>query len=376
MTTTPLPPLSAPQQAFPPPPPTPEQIVLLQAVQDYPALSVLVSTTPAPVMTPADATRVRARVAQAVERVRREQLGPAADDAVAALTQLAERVAAEPTGRGLALFASAGTSMAVPLPLAVRDRVVVDPTFATRDLVRALHRTPRHHVLVLNSGEARLFTGAGDVLRPVQGSAFPLQNERPRRPAGARSGAKDADAAAFYREVDQALGTQLRLHPAPLVLVGPDRVVAQFRNVSRNLGRLAGQLEGNLASEPLPELVARCRPVLEQYLLSRQAEALALLEQRARTSRVVTGMTSCWLAARREAPEMLAVEEGLYYPARLSDDGDLLMPADDVEHPEVIDDAVDELLELVLDRGGWVALVEDGALADRGRVALTLRGRD
>jgi hypothetical protein len=73
---------------------------------------------------------------------------------------------------------------------------------------------------------------------------------------------------------------------------------------------------------------------------------------------------------------MLAVEEGLFYPARLSDDGDLLLPATDVEHPDVIDDAVDELIELVLERGGWVALVEDGALVEHGGVALTLRSHD
>ena len=273
-------PTAAPAQraAFPPPPPTPEQVVLLQAVTDYPALSVLVSTTPAPVMTPADAARVRARVAEAVQRVRREKLGAAAEQAVAALTGLADRAAQSPTSSAIGLFASARVSMAVPLPVTVRDRVVVDPTFATRDLVRALHRTPRHVVLVLNSGEARLFAGAADTLRPVTRGSFPLRNERPRRPSGARVSAKDADAAAFYREVDAALGTYLRLHPSPLVLVGPDRVLAQFRSVSRNLSRLAGALDGNVATLPLPELVERCRPVLERYLLSRQAEALALLE--------------------------------------------------------------------------------------------------
>lgn len=364
------------REAFPPPPPTPEQVVLLQAVTDYPAVSVLVSTTPSPVMTPADAAQLRGRVAEAVGRVRKERRGEPAERAVQALLGLVERATQAPTSAALALFASAEVAMAVPLPVAVRDRVVVDPTFATRDLVRALHRTPRHVVLVLNSGEARLFTGAADALRPVTRGAFPMQNDRPRRPAGARASAKGADTAAFYREVDAALGTHLRLHPAPLVLAGPDRVVAQFRAVSRNLSRLAGVLDGNVATLPLPELVERCRPVLERYLLSRQAEALSLLEQRVGASRAVAGLPSAWLAARRERPEMLAVEEGLFYPARVSEDGDHLEPATDVEHPDVIDDAVDELIELVLDRGGWVALVEDGALAAHGGVALTLRTRD
>jgi hypothetical protein len=112
--------------------------------------------------------------------------------------------------------------------------------------------------------------------------------------------------------------------------------------------------------QPLAELAGRTRPVLERYLHSRQQEALELLDRRTSSSRAVSGMSSAWLAARTERPEMLAVEQGLFFPARLSGDGDLLLPATDVEHPDVLDDAVDELIELVLDRGGWVALVDDG----------------
>ena len=371
--TTPTVPAVHPQ-AVAPAPPTPQQVVLLQSVRDYPAVSVLMNTSPAPAMRPDDVTRLRGMVAQAVARLRSEDLGPKASAAQEALERLCARAARQPTASALALFASAGTSLAVPLPVAVRERVAVDPTFATRDLVRALHRTPRHVVLVLNSGEARLFQGVGGTLRPAVRSAFPLQAGPPR--SDQRSRVRQPDPTPFYRTVDAALGTFLRLHPAPLVLVGPDRALAGFRSVSRNLGRLAGTLEGNLAREPLAELAARCAPVLERYLQSRQEEALTLLEKRSSTGRVVSGMVSCWLAARRERPEMLAVEEGLFYPARISADGDLLLPASDVEHPDVIDDAVDELIELVLDRGGWIALVEDGALAGYEGVALTLRSHD
>jgi len=364
----------AEQQVFPPAPPTAQQVVLLQAVRDYPAVSVLLNTAPAPVMEPRDVGRLKAMVADAVQRLRSEDLGPKGHAAVASLERLAARAVNGATSTALGLFASTGTSLAVPLPVAVHERVVVDPTFATRDLVRALHRTPRHLVLVLNSGEARLFQGVGDTLRPALRSSFPLKADPPR--GDQRSRGREPDSTAFYRKVDAALGTFLRLHPSPLVLVGPDRALAGFRSVSRNLGRLAGTLEGNLAREPLSDLAVRCKPVLERYLLSRQQDALDLLERRASSGRVVSGMISAWLAARRERPEMLAVEEGMFYPARISADGDLLLPATDVEHPEVIDDAVDELIELVLDRGGWIALVEDGVLGAHERVALTLRTRD
>jgi hypothetical protein len=337
-------------------------------------VTLLLNTTPAPAMTSADAVRLRGLLGATAQRLRAER-ADGTEELLAVAERLVAQAASGPTSEALAVFVSRGTALTVPLRVEVRERAVVDPTFATRDLVRTLHRTPRHVVLALSSRDARLFDGAGDDLRPARSSAFPLLDPSGRDPDAARSGRGTGDGTAFLRTVDRALGTYLQLHPAPLVLAGPSRVLAAFTGLSRNLGRLAGQIPANVVQQPLSELVGRTRPVLERYLHSRQAEALELLDRRTGAHRAVSGMASAWLAARTERPEMLAVEQGLFFPARLSGDGDLLVPATDVEHPDVLDDAVDELIELVLDRGGWVALVDDGALAAHDGVALTVRPR-
>lgn len=359
--------------------PTPAEVVQLQQPQEYPAVSVLCATSPGPRLTAADGARLTFLVAEAVTRLESEVGRDAAATLRDGLTGLAEDALRRPSRAGLALYVSASHASAWSLPVTVVDRTVVDPTFATRDLLRSLHRTPRHLVLVLTDREARLFDGFGDTLLPALGGAFPLATPpaRPRRQGGrsARGGAQSDDEAvdAFLRTVDRALGAYVALHPAPLVVLGAQRVLSRFLNLSRNLGRLAGTLHGSHARTPLPVLTGLVRPVLEQYLRSRQDEAVALLEAREGAGRVVSGMAAAWLAARAERPEMLAVEEGLFYPARLSPDGDLLLPAEDTDHPDVIDDAVDELIETVLRRGGWVALTEDGALAAYDRVALVVR---
>ena len=362
-------------QRQPPALPTAEQVLLLQSVCGYPCVSLLMNTTPGPALTGAEAVRLDHLLSQAIRRLRAE--APCEDVALAQanLERLVENAAVGPTSSALALFAGPRTATALRLPVGVRERVVVDPTFATRDLVRSLHRTPRHVVLVLSSREARLLEGAGDQLRPAQTSAFPMHDTRPQRTERGRADRGDSDTVAFLRTVDRALTTYLRLHPAPLVLAGSTRTVATYTDLSNNLTRLAGSIPVNLSKEPLPALAARIRPTMEDYLLSRQQEALTLLDKRVGARRAASGMADCWLAARTERTEMLAVEQGLFYPARISDDGDLLVPASDVEHPEVIDDAVDELIELVLDRGGWVALVDDGTLTAHDGVALTLRSK-
>jgi hypothetical protein len=355
--------------------PAAAQILALQRVREYPAISLLMCTAPAARLERADAQRLETLAEQAVERVRAELQPAAAAPAVRRLRTLLAQAGRGPATRALAVYASASTESLIRLPVTVRDRAVVDPTFATRDLVRALHRTPRHLVLALGAEQARLFDAAADSLLPALTSAFPLHAGRQGGGRGrgrADRPARAADSSEFHRRVDAALGAYLRVHPAPLVLVGDDRNTAAFRRISANCGRLAGTVRGNLTT-PAPELVARIRTTLDAYLHRRQDEALALIDERAAVGRVASGMPAAWLAARVGRPEMLAVDESLYYPARLSDDGDILTPATDVDHPDVIDDAVDELIEFVLIRGGWIAFTTPGALDRHQGVALTTR---
>ncbi|WP_088317751.1 hypothetical protein [Kineosporia sp. R_H_3] len=347
--------------AWSPSPLTTGLVTLVQAVRGYPCVSLMMTTQPAPRMTPGDAARLERLRLHALGRLRTE--GLESRTVVDALDRLVQEAVTAPTERGLALYASEALARSVRLPVEVEDRTVVDPSFATRDLVRALHRTPRHVVLSLSAHRAALFDGQAGRLAPVPGRHFPLDLRTLETP----------DLATSMRIVDRALGTHLRLHPAPLVVAGPERTVAAFTAVSRHTGRLAGVVHGAVEHSTLEDLAARTRPVLERYLLSRQDDALALLERRAGAHRVAAGIASAWLAARTERPEMLAVEEGYRFPARLSVDGDLVTPAEDTEAPDVIDDLVDELIETVLDRGGWVALVRDGALGGHERVALTVR---
>jgi hypothetical protein len=363
----------------PPALPSPALVTRLQGLLGYPSVSVLMSTVPAPRMVADDVARLTALIRDVRRRLAEEDLPTAARELVDPLGGLAVQAATGPTTVAVGLFVSATACELVHLPVPVVDRVVVDPSFATRDLVRALHRTPRHVVLVLGRDQARLFDGLGESLRPAQTRAFP-------RSASGRGSRRSAGAAGrprreldperrrrFHRDVSQALRAYLRVNPAPVVMIGPERLLAEFQAVAGPPPRLAGTVRGSRLNAPMHQLVSIIRPVLRDYLRSRQDDALALIEQREQTEQLAGGIGAAWLAARSELPELLAVEEGYFYPARLDPSGDLLLPAPDVDHPEVIDDAVDELIEAVLRRGGWVALVEDGALDRHQRVALTVR---
>ena len=346
---------------------TPRTVLALQDHRCSSSVSLLLTTEPGPRLTPGDAARLEALVDEARRRLARERSATAA-----AVRENLDGMSTElpgPVGRALALFVSTGEISRVDLPVDVVDRTVVDPTFATRDLVRALHRTPRHVVLLLTADEAVLLDGSGDTLTPVR-SAFPLTDPQHRAGAPPRP--------EFQVAVDRALGAHLRMHPAPLVLVGPEPALSAFRWASRNTRRLAGTIRRDRPDPDDATLRGEIRGVLERYLHSRRDEAVALLATRTAEGRAVRGVQDAWTAARWERPEMLMVEQGFFHPARIADDGDTLLPAPDPHAPDVVDDVVDELIELVLARGGWIALLDDGTLARDGGpdgVALTLRRR-
>jgi hypothetical protein len=373
MTTVPATATAPPAQRRAPALPTAEQVVLLQAVRGYPAVSLLMNTTPSPALTGGEAARLHQLLAQATRRLRAEGPGDAPAAALANLERLVDDAVGGPTSAALALFAGPRTAMALRLPVEVKERVVVDPTFATRDLVRSLHRTPRHVVLVLSSREARLFEGAGDQLRPARTSAFRCARRgSARAPAAGRTATTRTPppscAASTARWAPTCACTRPRwCWPAARACWPPSPACRPTSAASPGPSRSTCRASRSRPwpSGSGPRWRTTCSPASTRRWRCWTGGSGA--------RRAVSGMADAWLAARTERPEALLVEQGLFFPARLSQDGDLLVPATDVEHPEVVDDAVDELIELVLDRGGWVALVDDGLLDAHGGVALTLR---
>jgi hypothetical protein len=67
------------------------------------------------------------------------------------------------------------------------------------------------------------------------------------------------------------------------------------------------------------------------------------------------------------------VEEDFHYPATVAASGMHLSPADDSTAPGVMDDAADQIIEVVLSKQGRVVFVDNEQLAEHQRIALILR---
>lgn len=365
--------------------PTPQDIHFFAAIRDYPCVSIVLATKPGSRMDPVDRTHLDALITVAHRRLMDEAVAEA-DTLIEQVREHVRMLGEGPTDQGLVIYASSAMVAHRHLPIVVADRVVVDPTFATRDLVRAVQANPDYLLLILDADSAHLYGSTVGSLSKVTDEDFPLRRSvvhqdsgtRPGRRKGARPGRIDQrnreQIRSFLRQVDAAVSSRLAEQPQPVIVMASDRVLSDYLSVTRLSERIIGLARGNGARMGVRRLERIVRPLLAEHLADLEAAAQDTLEARLPGREVLTGLPACWHAAQSERPELLLVEQSYAMPARLSDDGSLLAPTapNERELPEVIDDAVDELIELVIDKGGQVRFVPDGSLPHRDRVTLSV----
>ncbi len=146
----------------------------LQGQQDYPSLSLLAPTHRTAPATHKDRIVVKNLAEQGLRRLESEFKKREVAALVQNLNRLVDHVDWEHSLDGLALFASRDVATAVHLPFRPRARIVIDATFATRDLVYALNRAPCYRVLVLTEKPTRLFDASTNVLTEYAAKPFPM----------------------------------------------------------------------------------------------------------------------------------------------------------------------------------------------------------
>jgi hypothetical protein len=351
----------------------------LQGYKEYPSVSLLAPTHRTAPANRQDRVVVKNLIAQGLERLLGEFKKREIAAVIRNLEGLVARVDWEHALDGLALFANREVATAVQLPFRVKARFVVDATFATRDLVFALNRAPRYWVLVLTEKPTRLFDASTNLLTEVTAKPFPMVHKGPggasRLPGGQGinvSAVRDEAHREFFRNVDSALAALQSEEHLPVVLVGVDRYLAFFQEVTKDPDAIVGAVTGSYDAPSPSSLGKLVWPIFKAGQTLRRTRALARLHQAVSLNRHASGVDQVWRASFEKRCQTLLVEADFEYPADLSPDGDRLLPYTG-RGEAALDDAVDEMIERVIADGGEVFFYDDGVLDLHQRIAAILR---
>lgn len=352
-------------------------IQALQSHRDYPSISILAPTHRTAPLNKKDPIKVKNLVAKAIVRLHGEFTKREVAGIVKNLRDLVRNVDWQHTLDGLALFASRQQSTAVSLPFRVKPRAMIDETFATRDLVYAFNRAAPYRVLVLGH-TVRLYDAWTTVLEEHT-QPFPLEHRGPggaaKLPGGQginRSAVRDEATRKFFRTADEAVAFAQKANPLPLILVGAERSLAFYREVTSQTATIAGMLAGNHEKTPANALGKLVWPVADWAGTQRRTDALVQLDAAVSAGKYASGIDQIWRDVVGGKCRTLLVEKEFKYPADLNPTGERLLPYSG-KGPHALDDVVDEAIERVLAAGGEVFFYGDGDLDTHQRIAAVLR---
>lgn len=329
----------------------------LQRRSGYPCVTLLVNTTRGEWLDQTQQLTIERLISSADRRLKGDVDDETRIRVVEALRRLLLEVETVTCTDALALCASSGYSAVVKLGRRVVERVVVDETFATRDLVADLNRTATFRVVTVSEHLVRMLYGDRHRLAELLDDRWPLVRE------------EDQSVASWSRAVVHALRAEQRRHAVPTVVAGVER------SVHRALGaaelHTIGIVHGNHDRSGWDDLHRAAWPLVEGWIEADQMRALERLESARSQRRFAGGLDEVWTLAMEGRLELVVVEDTFAVSARVLDGR--LEPTDEREAPDVVDDVVDEIVEAVLRHSGGAVIVPDGSLADHDRIAAVAR---
>jgi len=354
-----------------------DEKAVLQAVKYLPAVSLIIPFEPK--VTPK--TDLEYRLKMAVNKAEKELMANyPADKAMPVLNKLRALVAGvsfTTLKKSLAFFVSPVVEKLFYLDIPVEEKLVIDESFEIRDLVYQKKHEIQYLVLMLSAHKSLMFLADATGMKLVKSNLVEHMNPAEKEATERVANFSDPEARAeiilekFLHHMDEDLSLMLKAYPLPVFVLGAERVLGHFKKLTRHQHDITGYIPGNYEELPVPHIFGVLQPHVANWRQVKQTELLGQAEKAMNAHKLVYGMEHVWEAATHRNSRLLLVEKGFTYAARQGAEPDVIykeeLPSD---YPFYIKDAVDDVIQKVLDSGGDVEFTEDGTLEAYGHIAL------
>ncbi len=269
-----------------------------------------------------------------------------------------------------------GVAEYLRLPISVEDRVVIDSTFATRDLVRAIHQQEAYYVLVLSRDEARLIEAANDKVVAEVGDPFPMGKKglyTTDKLQMTMNQGSDNLIEEFFNRVDKAFHTVWARNPLPVLVCTEERNLHHYLKVADKKHIVIGHLNRNRLDEKAHHIVPEAWSVVHQANKERNELRIQELKSAVGTGKFLSDFNHIWQAIHEGRGQTLFVQRGYFQPAVVEDGVITLVSPGQAKQINVVDDIIDEMIEANMRFGGDVVFLSEDLLQDFQGLALVTR---
>jgi hypothetical protein len=347
----------------------------LMKVREYPCVSIILPTYRTAPDYQKNAIRLKKLVKEAGDKLETEFGKRDSKPLVDSVKKLASRVDISHTLDGLALFVNKDMAEMVDIPFDVRERVIIDKTFATRELIMGVNRGTYYYILDLSLHRARLLYCFRDHAEEITSNGFPLNSEFPMLQLNPTdfSREKEKQIKEFFNRVDKVFHENHQKQPGRLVIAGVQKNLSLYREVSDNKDIIFEQMEGNHETVSVHDMGKKAWEIVRLKLRKERHGALNELQNAISIHRFASGLSEVWRFAYEGRVQMLVVEQDYHTPAASGPGNTLILDTNGLPESDIMPDAVDEIVELVINKGGKVIFVDDGSISNYSKIAAVLR---
>jgi hypothetical protein len=347
----------------------------LMQVKEYPCISIIFPTYRTKPQNQQNVIRLKKLTREAIDRLENDLGKKDSKELTEKIMFLSSQVDPTRTLDGLALFAAKDVAEIIDIPFHVRERVVIDKTFATRELIMGINRGTHYFILDISLHRARLISCYRDLAQEITDNGFPVNSDflmMELNPSDF-SREKEKQIKEFFNKVDKLFLSKYKTDQTRLVLTGVQKNLAMYREVADDKDIILAQIEGNYESESAHDLCKRAWEVVREKTRKMRHEALNEIQRAISQQRLASGIGEAWRFAEEGRVSLLVCEEDYSVPASFDERNTLILDVSGIPENKIIPDAVDEVAATVLEKGGKVVFVDNGLLGNYYKIAAILR---
>lgn len=277
----------------------------------------------------------------------------------------------------LVLFVNDSVAEFVRLPISVEDRVIIDNTFATRDLIRAIHLQTSYYVLVLSQQKVRLLEAFNDQLIMEINEPFPIENTHlysTDKKEIANATKQSNLIAEFFNRVDKALLEVRKNKPLPVLICSEQGNFHEYLKISDQKQIFYDTyLNKNRLDEKGNLIIAEAWKIVKDFTIEKNNARKQDLEKAVNQGKFLSDINDIWKAVNEGRIETLFIEEGLFQPGIIKENEILIVKEDLKNLTVVVDDIYDEMIEANMNFGGDVVFLPKGSLNNFNGFGATTR---
>jgi hypothetical protein len=268
----------------------------------------------------------------------------------------------------LILFVSENVSKFLHLPIQVENRVVIDRSFATRDLVRLLHMKTNYFVLVFSEYKARLLEAFDETLIQEYGIPFPIENNDLYSTKTVEL--KNADLQKhllneFYNRIDKAVNEIRNDNPKPVLLCSQEMNCAEYMKVADLKETIFPEfMKGNKLYLDANDIIREAWQVVRKQQFEKNRLRRQELENALATGQYISDANEIWRATSEGRIRTVFIDETLFRPARIDNNTITFVTEEERNKPGVVDDIYDEIIEATMNSGAEVVFLPKGELTE------------